>query len=108
MSLFNRNQGEVARTRYAITKAQEQKTPTSGQVMTHRERRAYQGQRTNDNRVQRFRHGGLDVARKNRDISQHAGAASFRATQAAYRQTLAAYLLAFGQLRQAVETGSLP
>jgi hypothetical protein len=108
-SLFNRNHGEVGRTRYAITKAQKQETPTSGQVITG-VKDAYQGLRTNDNRVQRFRNGCLDGARKSRDISQYAGrrgASSFRAAEIAYRRTLAAYLLAFEHLRPAVETRSL-
>ena len=120
LPIFNRNQGEVARTRYAITQAQEQETATSGQVMTD-VRDAYEGLQTNDNLVQRFRHGYLDVAQRNRDISEYAyrrGATSlldfldaersYRSTQLAYRQTLAAYLLAFEQLRQAVGTRSLP
>jgi outer membrane protein, heavy metal efflux system len=34
LAIFNRNQGEIARTRYAITQAQEQQQATNGQVMT--------------------------------------------------------------------------
>ena len=32
--IFNRNQGEIARTRFAITKSQEQQAFTNGQVLT--------------------------------------------------------------------------
>jgi len=76
---------------------------------------------TKDRVLQRYRSGYLEVARKNRDISEYAyrrGAASlldfldaersYRATQLAYRQTLAAYLTALEQVRQAVGTRSLP
>jgi cobalt-zinc-cadmium efflux system outer membrane protein len=61
------------------------------------------------------------VSQKNREISEYAyrrGAASlldfldaersYRATQLAWRQTIAAYLTAFEQLREAVGTRSLP
>ena len=82
---------------------------------------AYEGLRTNDQVVQLYRSGYLDEAQQDRDISQYAyqrGAASlldyldaersYRATQLAYRQSLAAYLLALEQLREAVGTRSLP
>jgi cobalt-zinc-cadmium efflux system outer membrane protein len=61
------------------------------------------------------------VSQKNREISEYAyrrGAASlldfldaersYRATQLAWRQTIAAYLTALEQLREAVGTRSLP
>ena len=120
LAIFNRNQGEIARTRYAITQAQEQETAANGQVLTD-VRDAYEGLRTNDRLVQMFRHGYLEIAQRSRDESEYAyrrGAASlldfldaernFRSTQLAYRQTLAAYLLSLEQLRQAVGTRSLP
>ena len=82
---------------------------------------AYEGVRTNDQVVQLYRSGYLDEARLERDISEYAykrGAASlldfldaersYRATQLAYRQSLASYLLALEQLREAVGTRSLP
>jgi cobalt-zinc-cadmium efflux system outer membrane protein len=63
----------------------------------------------------------LEVAQKSRDISEYAyrrGAValldfldaerSYRATQLAYRQAVAAYLTAVEQLRQAVGTRDLP
>jgi cobalt-zinc-cadmium efflux system outer membrane protein len=120
LPVFNRNQGEIARTRFAITQAQEQEKSTNGQALTD-VRDAFEGLRGNDRIVQLYRRGYLDVAQKDRDIAEYAyqrGAVSlldfldaernYRATQLAYRQALASYLLALEQLRQAVGTRSLP
>jgi outer membrane protein, heavy metal efflux system len=120
MPIFDRNQGEIARAAYAITQAQEQERFANGQVMTD-VRDAFENLRTNDQVVGLYRSGYLDEARESRDISEYAyrhGAASlldfldaersYRATQLAYRQALASYLLATEQLRQAVGTRSLP
>ena len=120
LAIFNRNQGEIARTRFAIAQAQEQEKAANGQVMTD-VRDAYEGLRVNDRVIQLYRSGYLDVAQKDRDISEYAykrGAVSlldfldaersYRATQLAYRQALAAYLLALEQLREAVGTRALP
>ena len=120
LPIFNRNQGEIARTRFAITQAQEQEKATSGQVMTD-VRDAYEGLRVNDRVIQLYRSGYLEVAQKDRDISEYAykrGAVSlldfldaersYRATQLAYRQALASYLLALEQLREAVGVRALP
>jgi cobalt-zinc-cadmium efflux system outer membrane protein len=120
LAIFNRNQGEIARTRFAITQAQEQEKATNGQTLTD-VRDAYEGWRVSDKIVQLYRSGYLDVAEKDRDIAQYAyqrGAVSlldfldaersYRATQLAYRQALASYLLALEQLRQAVGTRVLP
>jgi outer membrane protein, heavy metal efflux system len=120
LPIFNRNQGEIARTRFAITQAEEQEKATNGQALTD-VRDAYEGLRTNDKVVVLFRSGYLDIARKDRDISEYAykrGAASllefldaersYRATQLAYRQALASYLLALEQLREAVNVRNLP
>lgn len=119
LPIFNRNQGEIARTRLAITQAQEQEKATNGQALTD-VRDAYEGLRVGDRIVQLYRSGYLDVAQKDRDIAEYAyqrGAVSlldfldaernYRATQLAYRQSLAAYLLALEQLRQAVGTRDL-
>src|ERR1700726_5321533 len=120
LPIFNRNQGEIARTRFAITQAQEQEKATNGQALTD-VRDAYEGLRVGDRIVQLSRSGYLDVAQKDRDISEYAykrGAASlldfldaersYRATQLAYRQALASYLLALEQLREAVGVRALP
>jgi cobalt-zinc-cadmium efflux system outer membrane protein len=114
LPIFDRNQGEILRASYAITQAQEQEKATSGQTLTD-VRDAYEDLRTNDKVVTLYRSGYLDVAQKDRDISEYAyrrGAASllnfldaersYRATQLAYRQALASYLLALEQLREAV------
>jgi cobalt-zinc-cadmium efflux system outer membrane protein len=120
LPVFNRNQGEIARTRFAIAQAQEQEKATNGQALTD-VRDAYEGLRVSDRIVQLYRSGYLDVAQKDRDIAEYAyqrGAVSlldfldaersYRATQLAYRQALASYLLALEQLRQAVGTRALP
>ena len=120
LPVFNRNQGEIARTRIAITQAQEQEKATNGQALTD-VRDAYEGLRVSDRIVQLYRSGYLDVAQKDRDIAEYAyqrGAVSlldfldaernYRATQLAYRQALASYLLALEQMRQAVGTRALP
>jgi outer membrane protein, heavy metal efflux system len=120
LPIFDRNQGEIARTRYAITQADQQKLLAQGQVMTD-VRDAWEGLQSNDRIAQYFRSGYLEVSQKSRDISEYAyrrGAValldfldaerSYRATQLAWRQTVAAYLLALEQLREAVGTRSLP
>ena len=120
LPIFNRNQGEIARTRVTITQAQEQEKATNGQALTD-VRDAYEGLLVSDRIVQLYRSGYLDVAQKDRDIAEYAyqrGAVSlldfldaernYRATQLAYRQALASYLLALEQLRQAVGTRALP
>ena len=119
LPIFNRNQGEIARTRFAITQAQEQEKATNGQALTD-VRDAYEGLRVSDRIVLLYRSGYLDVAQKDRDIAEYAyqrGAVSlldfldaersYRATQLAYRQALASYLLTLEQLRQAVGTRAL-
>jgi cobalt-zinc-cadmium efflux system outer membrane protein len=118
--IFDRNQGEIARAGYAITQAQELEKAASEQVMTD-VRNAYEGLRANDKVIQLYRSGYLDIARQDRDISEYAykrGALSLldfldaershRATQLAYRDALASYLLALEQLREAVGVRNLP
>jgi len=120
LPIFDRNQGEILRASYAINQAQEQEKSTSGQALTD-VRDAYEGLRTNDKVITLYRSGYLEVAQKDRDISEyayHRGAASlldfldaersYRATQLAYRQALASYLLALEQLREAVGVRALP
>jgi outer membrane protein, heavy metal efflux system len=117
--IFNRNQGEIARTNYAINQAQELQLAASDQVMSD-VLNAYEGVRENDQIIALYRGGYLDASQKTRDITEYSykrGAASlldfldaersYRATQLAYRQSLAAYLTAVEQLREAVGTRSL-
>jgi cobalt-zinc-cadmium efflux system outer membrane protein len=120
MPIFDRNQGEIARTRYAINQAKEQQSAATGQVLTD-VKDAYEGVRSNDRLVQIYRSGVLEDSKRSRDISEYSyrrGASalldfldaerSYRAMQLAYRQAVAAYLTAVEQLRQAVGTRSLP
>jgi cobalt-zinc-cadmium efflux system outer membrane protein len=120
LPIFDRNQGEIARTRYAITQSQELAQEASEQVMSDVVD-AYQALRTNDQIVQLYRGGYVDQAKQSRDISEYAyqkGAASlldfldaertYRSNQLAYRQALASYMTALEQVRAAVGTRSLP
>ncbi len=92
----------------------------NGQVLTD-VRDAYEGWKANDEVVGLYRSGYLDEAQQSRDIADYAykhGAASlldfldaersYRSTQLGYRQSLASYLKALEQLREAVGTRSLP
>jgi len=120
LPIFNRNQGEIARARFAIIQAQELEKATNGQALTD-VYDAYQGLRTNDKVVLLYISKYLDAATRSRDISEYAyrrggtsllnfldAERSYRATELAYRQALASYLLALEQLRQAVGTRALP
>ncbi len=120
LPIFDRNQGEIKRAGFAITQAQQQQLYASGQVLTD-VRDAFEGWQANDEIVGLYRSGYLDEAQQSRDITDYAyrrGAASlldfldaersFRATQLGYRQSLASYLEALEQLREAVGTRSLP
>jgi cobalt-zinc-cadmium efflux system outer membrane protein len=120
LPVFNRNQGEIARTRFAIAQAQETQSGASEGVLTDVVS-AYENLRTHDQIVNLYASGYLKQAEDSRDISQYAyergGASlldyldaerSYRATELAYRQALASYMLGLEQLRQAVGTRSLP
>ena len=120
LPIFDRNQGNIAQTRIAITQAREQQLQVQGQVLAD-VRDAYAGVESNGRVVQIYRSGVLDDAKQSRDISEYAfrrGATpllnflqaqrSYDAIELSYRQALAAYLTAIEQLRQAVGTRSLP
>ena len=120
LPIFNRNQGEIARTHSVITQMQELEKFTNGQVLTD-VRDAYEGLKSNDRVVLLYRDKYRDIAKKSRDIADYAyhggGIAlldfldaerSYRAAELAYRQALASYLLALEQLREAVGTRNLP
>jgi cobalt-zinc-cadmium efflux system outer membrane protein len=120
LPIFDRNQGEIARTRYAVNQAKEQQNAATGQVLTD-VKDAYEGVRSNDRLIQIYRSGVLEDNKRSRDISEYSyrrGATalldfldaerSYRAMELAYRQAVAAYLTAVEQLRQAVGTRSLP
>lgn len=120
MPIFDRNQGEIARTQYAITQSQELSSEQASIALTD-VANSYEGLRTADEVVQLYQSGYLKQAQDSRDISQYAyqrGAAtlldfldaerSYRAIELAYRQSLATYMLSLEQLRHAVGTRSLP
>ena len=120
LPVFNRNQGEIARTGYALTQAQEQQQAASDTVLSD-VANAYEAVRSNDEIVQLYISGYLKQAGESRDISEYAyrrGAASlldfldaersYRAIQLAYRQALASYMTALEQLKEAVGTRNLP
>ena len=120
LPIFNRNQGEIARTGYALTQAQESQLSASDTVLSD-VGNAYEAIRSNDEIVQLYTSGYLKQAQESRDISEYAykrGAASLldfldaertcRAAQLAYRQALASYMTALEQLREAVGTRNLP
>jgi cobalt-zinc-cadmium efflux system outer membrane protein len=118
--IFDRNQGEIARTHSVITQSQESKIAAQETVMTD-VTTAYEAAKEGDTVVRLYESGYLQQALDSRDISEYAykrGAASlldfldaersYRATQLAYRQALATYMLALEQLREAVGSRTLP
>jgi cobalt-zinc-cadmium efflux system outer membrane protein len=120
LPIFNRNQGEIARTNFTITQAREQEKEASETVLSDVEN-AYGNLQTNGEVIRLYETGYLDQARQSRDISKFAyehGAASlldfldaersYRAIELAYRQALAAYMMAMEQLREAVGSRKLP
>ena len=120
LPIFDRNQGEIARTRYAVGQSQELSSEQASLALTDVEN-SYESLRTDDQVVQLYQSGYLQEAEESKDISQYAyqrGAASlldfldaersYRATELAYRQALAGYMISLEQLRQAVGTRSLP
>lgn len=120
LQIFDRNQGEIARTRYAMTAAQETAYAASDTVLTDVSS-AYQAFSGNQEVVNLYVGGYLKQAQDSRDISEYAyrrGASSlldfldaersYRATQLAYRQALANYVIALEQLKEAVGSRTLP
>jgi outer membrane protein, heavy metal efflux system len=120
LPIFNRNQGEIARTGYALTQAQEQQQSASDTVLSD-VANAYEAVRSNEEVVQLYTSGYLKQAQDSRDISEYAykrGAASlldfldaersYRSVQLAYRQALGSYMTALEQLKEAVGTRNLP
>jgi len=120
LPIFDRNQGEIARTKFALTGAELTARAAEDTVMTD-VTNAYESASSNQDVVKLYVSGYLKQAQDSRDISQYAykaGAAtlldfldaerSYRSTQLAYRQALAAYMLSLEQLRQAIGTRSLP
>jgi outer membrane protein, heavy metal efflux system len=120
LPIFNRNQGEIARTNYALAQAKEQEQSASDTVLSDVSN-AYEAVKSNDEVVQLYTSGYLKQAQDSRDISEYAykrGAASlldfldaersYRSTQLAYRQALASYMTALEQLKEALGSRNLP
>src|ERR1700691_5045412 len=120
LPIFNRNQGEIARTNYALLQAKELEQSASDTVLSD-VANAYEGVRSNDEIVDLYTSGYLKQAQDSRDISEYAykrGAASlldfldaersYRSVQLAYRQALGSYMTALEQLKEAEGTRNLP
>ncbi len=120
LPVFNRNQGEIARTGFALTQAQEMQASASDTVLSD-VNNAYEALHSSEEVVQLYTSGYLKQAQDSRDISEYAykrGATglldfldaerSNRAIQLAYRQALSAYMTALEQLKQAVGTRNIP
>jgi cobalt-zinc-cadmium efflux system outer membrane protein len=119
LPIFNRNQGEVARTYYALTQSQFLEKAAEQQVLTD-VKNGYETLLNNRDIVQLYDNGYIQQAQQSLDIAQFAyqhGAASlldfldaertYRSTELGYRQALASYMTALEQLRQAVGTREL-
>jgi len=120
LPIFNRNQGEIARTSYALTQAQEMQLSANDTVLSDVSG-AYEALRSSEEVVQLYTSGYLKQAQDSRDISEYAykrGATglldfldaerSNRAVQLAYRQALSSYMTALEQMKAAVGTRTLP
>ncbi len=118
--IHSRNQGEIARTQYAARQARELDNAARIAVLTDVDN-AYESFRNSDRNVGLYESGYLDQARESRDISRYAynrGAASlldlldsersYRATELAYRQALAAYMISLEQINSAVGARVIP
>ena len=120
MAFFNRNQGEIARTGFALTQAQELQR-SAGDAVLSDVANAFEALKSNDEVVGLYTSGYLKQAQDSRDISEYAykrGAASlldyldaersYRSVQLAYRQALGSYMTALEQLKEAVGTRNVP
>jgi cobalt-zinc-cadmium efflux system outer membrane protein len=119
LPIFNRNQGEVARTYYVLARSQYLEKAAQQQVATD-VKNAYETLLNGRDIVQLYDNGYLKQAQESLDIAQFSythGAASlldfldaersYRATELSYRQALASYMGALEQLKEAVGTRNL-
>ncbi len=120
LPIFDRNQGNIGQTHFAVSQAQELRKAANEQVLTD-VRDAYEGLKSSERIVKIYVSGALEDARKSREISEYAyrrGAIAlldflnaernYRTTELAYRQAVAAYATSLEQVRQAVGTRNLP
>ena len=111
--IFNRNQGEIERSRWAETQATYNAKAAEESVLRDVQL-AYEQAKANESIVTLYLSGYLKQAEQSREISEFAfqhGAVSlidlldaersYRTTELAYRQSVANYALALQQLRQA-------
>jgi len=116
LPIHDRNQGEIARSRAAVRQAVETESSAQAGVLTDVVN-AYHGLQTAEEVLHLFEGGYLDQATQSRDISSYAyqrGAAtildvldaerSYRAIQLAYRQAVAAHMIAGEQVNLVVGT----
>ncbi|MGB8886875.1 MAG: TolC family protein [Candidatus Korobacteraceae bacterium] len=119
LPIFNRNQGEVARTYYALTQSKFLAEAARQQVLTD-VKNGYENLLSSEEVIELYNGGYLQQAKQSLEIAQFAyqhGAASlldfldaersYRATELSYRQSVAAYMSALEQLRAAVGTRDL-
>ena len=120
LAIFDRNQGEIARTRIAVTQAEHQRAEVAGQVRTD-VRDAYRGPAAERPdravlpiRVSRCLARGAATSANTRTSAARAACfdfldaeRSYRTTQLGWRQAVAAYLMSLEQVRQAVGARSL-
>ncbi len=119
LPIFNRNQGEVARTYYALAQSQYLEKAAEQTVLTD-VKNAYEMLLNNRDILQMYDAGYLEKSQQSLDLAQSAYAhgdarlldfldaqRSYRSTQLSYRQGLASYMGALEQLRQAVGTRQL-
>jgi cobalt-zinc-cadmium efflux system outer membrane protein len=112
--IHDRNQGEIARSQVAVRQAAETEDSARVTVLTDVVN-AYYGLKSDEEIVSLYESGYLDQATQSRDISNYAFARgattildlldaerSYRAIQLAYRQAMAAHMIAIQQVNLAV------
>jgi cobalt-zinc-cadmium efflux system outer membrane protein len=120
LPIHDRNQGEIARSQAAVRQSIETEASTKVGVQADMVN-AYYGLQSNEEIVNLYESGYLKQASDSRDISTYAfqrGAAtildvldaerSYRATQLAYRQALAAQMIAMEQVNEAAGAQVIP
>jgi cobalt-zinc-cadmium efflux system outer membrane protein len=118
--IHDRNQGEIARSQFGFRQAQHQQVAAQQAVYADVDN-AYRAYQNAEEVVDLYESGYLKQAEQSREISRYAfqrgGASlldlldaerSYRATQVAYRQALAAYMTSLEQINFAVGSRVIP
>jgi len=118
--VHNRNQGEIARSQFALAQARESESAARVSVLTDVVN-AHAAFSTNDKLVSLYESGYLEQARQSREISRYAYAKgatglldlldaerTYRAIEIAYRQALAAWMTSVEQLNFVVGKQVIP